>query len=89
MLAYGKHLAQQCMSCHRLDGVGGAIPSIVGRPKDQFIAALRSYKTNASANPVMVSVAQALSDEEMTALAAYFGSLAPASKDKSKSRKGG
>ncbi len=72
---YGKHLANECTSCHRLDGPPGAIPSITGRPKAEFIDLLMSYREERRTNPVMVSVAQSLDEEQMAALAAYFGSL--------------
>lgn len=74
-LAFGKHLAQQCTSCHRIDGTNNGIPSIVGWEPAQFVAVLGSYKDNVRTNEVMVSLAQTLGDAEMAALAAYFGSL--------------
>lgn len=76
-MAYGKHLAQQCTSCHRIDGTNNGIPPIVGWDKAQFIAVLHSYKDNVRTNEVMVSLAQTLGDPEMDALATYFGSLKP------------
>jgi len=79
MTAYGRHLARECTSCHRLDGATGAIPSIVGKSQEEFIALLVAYRDGHKPNPVMVSVARSLDDEQMAALAAYFGSLpAPA-----------
>jgi cytochrome c553 len=62
-------------SCHRLDGATGAIPSIVGKSQEEFIALLVAYRDGHKPNPVMVSVARSLDDEQMAALAAYFGSL--------------
>jgi cytochrome c553 len=53
--------------------VQGAIPSIAGRPEAEFIELLRAYREGA--NAVMVSVARSLDEEQMAALAAYFGSL--------------
>lgn len=74
-LAYGRHLAQECTSCHKLDGTSSAIPSIIGRPVDEFTAALKSFQAGARTNPAMVSVAQSLDDEQIKALAVYFASL--------------
>lgn len=74
-MAYGKHLSQQCTACHRIDGTSEGIPSIIGWEKEQFVAALTSYKENTRKNEVMVSMAQTLGDREMQALATYFGSL--------------
>lgn len=74
-LAYGKHLAQECTGCHRLDGVDNGIPSIIGWQTDAFVETLRFYQTGARNNPVMVSVASSLGEKQMEALAAYFASL--------------
>jgi cytochrome c553 len=73
--SYGRHLAQECSGCHRVDGIDNGIPSIVGWDTERFVATLRFYKTGARANPVMVSVAGSLDDEQLSALAAYYGSL--------------
>jgi cytochrome c len=76
--AYGEHLAQECVVCHRPDGKDQGIPAIVGWAADTFVATMKAYRSEAFAerrNPVMVSVARSLNDEEITALAAYFGSL--------------
>jgi cytochrome c len=75
LLSYGRHLAQTCTSCHRIDGIDNGIPSIVGWDEERFLATLRFYRTGARSNPVMVSVASALDEEAMRALAAYYGSL--------------
>jgi len=50
-------------------------PSINGRDANQFVATLRSYLDGARTNPVMVSVARSLDDQQMQALAAYYASL--------------
>ena len=72
---YGKHLAGECTSCHRLDGAPSAIPSILGKPEAEFIELLNAYREGRRTNPVMVSVAKSLDGEQMAALAAYFGTL--------------
>ena len=77
-LAYGQHLAQECTTCHRRDAADGKIPPIVGLEPDYFVTTMRFYQTGARDNPVMVSVAQALNDEQLKALAAYFATLKPA-----------
>ncbi|NJO22136.1 MAG: hypothetical protein HC868_03335 [Sphingomonadales bacterium] len=35
LMAYGRHLARECTSCHRIDGIDNGIPSIVGLPPDR------------------------------------------------------
>ena len=75
LLAYGRHLASECAACHRIDGVDNGIASITGwRPAD-FVATLDFYRTGARPNQVMVSVVQSLDENQIKALAAYYGSL--------------
>lgn len=73
--AYGRHLAGECTSCHRPDGAPSAIPSLLGKTQCEFIALLTAYRDGRKTNQVMISVAKSLDDEQMAALAAYFGSL--------------
>ena len=73
--SYGRHLAQECTGCHRLDGVDNGIPSIIGWDAERFIVTLKFYQTGERPNPVMVSVAKSLDEDQLAALAAYYGSL--------------
>jgi cytochrome c len=73
--SYGRHLAQECTGCHRIDGIDNGIPSIIGWDGDKFIATLTFYQDGHRTNPVMVSVAKSLDGEQVKALAAYYGSL--------------
>ncbi len=75
--AYGEYLSGECVTCHRLSGGDSGIPAITGWPEDSFIHALYEYKTRLRDNPVMQTVTARLGDEELAALAAYFGSLPP------------
>jgi cytochrome c len=75
LMALGRHLAVECTSCHRPDSTSAAIPSIAGRRPEDFARTLREYRTGARTNPVMVSVAGSLDEQQIAALAAYFGSL--------------
>jgi cytochrome c len=74
-LAFGEHLAGECVTCHRKDGQDKGIPSIIGWPTDQFVAVLQSYKQKDRPNQVMQTVTAGLGDPEMQALAAYYASL--------------
>jgi cytochrome c553 len=74
-VAYGRHLSGECSACHRVDGAENGIPSITGWKPDEFVATLVFYRNGERNNPAMVSVAQSLDDEQMAALAAYFGTL--------------
>ena len=40
-----------------------------------FVATLKFYQAGKRTNPVMVSVANSLNEEQLNALAAYFASL--------------
>ena len=80
LMAYGKHLSQECTTCHRRDGTSSAIPSIIGLEVDYFVDTIKFYQNGTRDNPAMVSVAKALNEEQLKALALYFGSLTPAPK---------
>ena len=69
----GQHLGRECVACHRLDGVDNGIPAIVGWPVADFIETMGYYKGGQRRNPAMVSVAQSLDDEQVKALATWFG----------------
>ncbi len=73
--SYGRHLASECTACHRPDAGAGAIPSIAGKPAPELIGLLEDFRAGRKTNPIMVSVAKSLDEEEMSALAAYFASL--------------
>ena len=74
-VAYGRHLSGECSACHRVDGTDNGIPSITGWKPEEFVATLSFYRNGERNNPAMVSVAQSLDEEQMAALAAYYGSL--------------
>ena len=77
--ALGEHLAQECVSCHRTDGgPDPGVASIVGWKHETFVTTMKAYRNQEFAerrNPVMVSVTRSLNDEEVEALAVYFGTL--------------
>lgn len=72
--AYGEYLSSECVTCHRRDGQGQGIPTIIGLPTEQFIAALKAYKVKDRPNPIMQTIAGRLSDDDIAALAAYYSS---------------
>lgn len=75
VLALGRHLALDCASCHRLDGVENGIPSINGWTSERLAAVLEAYRSGERRNPVMGSVARTLSPEQVEALGAYTARL--------------
>ena len=72
---WGEYLSSECTACHA--DTGGRIPPIAGLPGEYMLSALYDYKTGARENATMQNVAQALGDEEMAALAAYFETVDP------------
>jgi cytochrome c553 len=79
--AFGEYLASECAACHQLSGKAvGAIPPIVAIPEDQFIALMLAYKNRQRDNQVMQTIAGRLKDDELKALAQFFGGL-PAPKN--------
>ena len=86
--SYGQHLSQECTSCHRVDGIDNGIPSITGWPVDVFTRTIKFYQQGARSNPVMVSVAKSLDDDQVHALALYWSSVSRVlPKDQPKAKK--
>jgi cytochrome c553 len=73
--AYGKHLAEECASCHRQRGPNLGIAPIENWDPDLFIPTIKAYQSGERPNPAMASVAKSLNDEQMQALALYYASL--------------
>ena len=76
-VAHGATLARACASCHGAAGQGGsAIPSLAGHDADWLRARMQALAAGsdpeATLMPVLLSP---LSEEEITALAAYFATL--------------
>lgn len=72
---YGEYLSSECTTCHKADGSDEGIPSITLWPDEDFVVAMHAYKRKVRPHPVMQMMAGRLSDEEIAALAAYFGQL--------------
>jgi cytochrome c553 len=75
--ALGQYLSSECVTCHQISGSYEGIPPIVGWPNTIFIEIMGEYRAKKRANPIMQTIAVRLSEEEIAALAAYFGSLRP------------
>ena len=73
--AFGEYLSGECVTCHQMSGGFDGIPPIVGWPAESFVEIMNEYRHKKRANPVMQTIAARLSDDELSALAAYFGSL--------------
>ncbi|MGD9925144.1 MAG: cytochrome c [Pseudorhodoplanes sp.] len=75
--ALGQYLSSECVTCHQLSGRFDGIPPIVGWPEESFVEIMNEYKTKKRNHAVMQTIAGRLSPDEIAALAAYFGSVAP------------
>ena len=73
--ALGEYLSSECVTCHQLSGRYQGIPPIIGWPEASFVAIMNEYREKRRSNPVMQTIAAKFSNEEVAALAAYFGSL--------------
>ncbi len=83
-LAGGKSVAERtCAACHGLNGISNAtsnpspliVPNLAGQKEAYLVAQLHAFKDGARPNPVMSSMANTLSDEDIQNVAAYYSSL--------------
>jgi cytochrome c len=75
--ALGEYLSSECVSCHQLSGRTAGIPPIVGLPDESFVMIMSEYRDKRRDNPIMQTIAGRLSNEDIAALAAYFGRVKP------------
>lgn len=72
----GAEKASMCLGCHGTEGQGNAqIPRLAGQHPSYLVAQLKNFKSGARPNSHMQAMANTLSEDDMKALAAYFGSL--------------
>jgi cytochrome c553 len=78
-VAAGKALAEGCAGCHGADGVSTTelTPSLAGQ-SDEFVQwQLVYFRSGVRKNEIMGPLAQALTNEDIRNLGAYYASLAP------------
>lgn len=72
----GKEKAGMCLGCHGASGEGnGQFPRLAGQYPGYLAKQLSDFKAGARKNGHMQAIAGTLSEDDMKALAAYFGSL--------------
>jgi cytochrome c553 len=72
----GKDKATMCFGCHGTSAEGkGQFPRLAGQHPNYLIKQLKSFKEGARKSGTMQAVISSLSEEDYSALAAYFGSL--------------
>ena len=83
--AHGARMENQhaiCIGCHGIPGYKTAfpevyhVPKIAGQQQAYIVAALKQYKSGARSHPSMRGVAASLTEEDMAALAAFYGAPA-------------
>jgi cytochrome c553 len=74
----------QCQGCHGIRDWKTAfpevyrVPKLAGQKTSYIVAALKAYKSGERDFPTMRAIATDLTDEQMQALASYYGEAAPA-----------
>ena len=69
----------QCIGCHGIPGYKTAfpdvyhVPRIAGQQPGYLVNALKAYKSGERSHPSMRGIAASLSEEDMKALAEYYG----------------
>jgi cytochrome c553 len=73
----GQKKAQTCVACHGVNGMSSAPqwPNLAGQKDDYLRLQLYAFKSYERKNTIMNSVVQALSDQDILDLAAYYSSL--------------
>ena len=77
--AAGERLAAaRCVSCHSsTETIHSALPLLEGQPKAAFIAQWHAFRERKRTAPVMVSLAEELSEQDVNDLAEYYAALLP------------
>ncbi len=67
-----------CSGCHGAHGEGvGNFPKLAGKPAEFLARQLRDFRSGARKNPMMDTIAKALSDADIDGLAAHYAGGAP------------
>jgi cytochrome c553 len=78
-VAAGKALAEGCAGCHGTDGIShtALTPSLAGEPDDYTQWQLVYFRGGTRKSEVMGPIAEALNNEDIRNLGAYYASLSP------------
>ncbi len=68
----GRHLAAECMTCHRSATATSTIPNIFGLEEGHVRTVMQAYRSRTLPNAVMQNIAGRLSDDDIAALALFF-----------------
>ncbi len=72
----GKAKSVACAVCHGADGNSpiAMFPKLAGQQQDYLLHSLKTYKSGKRKNPIMADQVKALSEADMSDLAAYYAS---------------
>ena len=79
----GEQKAAMCIGCHGIAGYQASfpevykLPMISGQNPKYIVSALNAYKKGERKHPSMRGIAVSLTDEDMAAIAAWYGSQGP------------
>ena len=76
-IAAGKARASSCMSCHGSMGISAnpAWPNLAGQKRLYLQKQLQDFRDGKRQDPTMSAMAKALTDNDISNLAAYYSSL--------------
>jgi len=76
-VSLGKKKSATCSLCHGSNGISTKdnYPNLAGQKEAYLVKALTDFRDGARKDPLMSSIAKALSDDDINNLAAYFNSL--------------
>ena len=72
----GRAKSATCAACHNADGnsTNPEYPKLAGQGADYLFKQLQEYQNGTRANPIMLGMAAALSEQDMRDLAAFYAS---------------
>jgi cytochrome c553 len=73
----GKIKTAMCAGCHGANGISGndLWPNLAGQKKGYLAKQIKAFKDGDRKDPMMNSMVQALSDQDIKNVAAYYSSL--------------
>ncbi|MGB1239793.1 MAG: c-type cytochrome [Pseudomonadales bacterium] len=75
----GKQASQACMACHGAAGVSNneIWPNLAGQKAGYLAKQMRDFKAGKRTDPAMSAMANAIADDQIDNIAAYYASLKP------------
>lgn len=65
--------AASCLGCHTAASDGSPVPSLGGFTAEQMVTAMRAFRSGSRPATVMDRIAKGFSDEEIEAIAGWYG----------------